>query len=179
MDAVNDDGDPMDDNNHGTHCAGTIGARANDGNPHVGVAWQVRLMACKFLSGSGWGYTSGAIRCVDFAVENGAHILSNSWGGGGFSQALYDAIGRAKDADILFVAAAGNDGSNNDTFPAYPASYDHENIIAVAATDRNDDVAWFSNYGATSVDIGAPGVDIMSTLAGSPSAYGSLSGTSI
>jgi subtilisin family serine protease len=108
IDAVNNDGDPMDDNNHGTHCAGTIGARANDGNPHVGVAWNVKLMGCKFLSGAGWGYTSGAIECVDWATANGAKVLSNSWGGGGFSQGLHDAIANARDQGVIFIAAAGN-----------------------------------------------------------------------
>ena len=179
MDAVNDDGDPMDDNNHGTHCAGTIGARANDGNPHVGVAWQVRLMACKFLSGSGWGYTSGAIRCVDFAVENGAHVLSNSWGGGGFSQALHDSIANARDQGVLFIAAAGNSGADADERPHYPSSYELDNVISVAAMNRHGNLASWSNYGATSVDLAAPGVEIYSSTAGSDSEYSSYSGTSM
>ena len=179
IDAVNGDGDPMDDNNHGTHCAGTIGAGANNDHPHVGVAWNVRLMACKFLSADGWGYLSGAIECIDFAVANGAKVLSNSWGGGGFSQSLYDTIARARDAGVLFIAAAGNSGADNDTSPAYPASYDLANVISVAAIDRRGRLASWSNYGAVSVDLGAPGVDIYSTVASSDSAYALYSGTSM
>ena len=179
IDAVNGDGDPMDDNNHGTHCAGTIGARANNGHPHVGVAWEVRLMACKFLSADGWGYLSGAIECIDFAVDNGAKVLSNSWGGGGFSQSLYDTIERARDAGVIFVAAAGNSGTDTDNSPSYPSAYDLENIIAVAAIDRRGKRASWSNYGATTVDIGAPGVDIYSCTASSDSSYAAYSGTSM
>jgi subtilisin family serine protease len=179
IDAVNGDGDPMDDNNHGTHCAGTIGARANNGHPHVGVAWEVRLMACKFLSADGWGYVSGAIECIDFAVANGAKVLSNSWGGGGFSQSLYDAIARARDAGVIFVAAAGNSGADTDSSPSYPSAYDLENIIAVAAIDRRGKLASWSNYGATTVDVGAPGVDIYSCTASSDSSYANYSGTSM
>jgi len=179
IDAVNNDGDPMDDNSHGTHCAGTIGAKANDAHPHVGVAWNVKLMACKFLSGGGWGYTSGAVQCVDWAVANGANVLSNSWGGGGFSQALHDAIANAQDQGVLFVAAAGNSGSNTDQSPAYPASYDLDNVVSVAAMDRHGNLASWSNYGAESVDIAAPGVEIYSSTAGSDSSYANYSGTSM
>ncbi|MDP7011544.1 MAG: S8 family peptidase [Verrucomicrobiota bacterium] len=179
IDVINNDGDPMDDNSHGTHCAGTIGARANNGHAHVGVAWQVRLMACKFLSGDGWGYTSGAIECIDFAVSNGAKVLSNSWGGGGFSQGLYDSIASARDAGVVFVAAAGNSGQDTDSSPQYPSAYDLENIIAVAAIDRNGQLASWSNYGHTTVDLGAPGVDIFSSVADSDSSYSSYSGTSM
>ena len=179
IDVINNDGDPMDDNSHGTHCAGTIGARANNGHAHVGVTWQVRLMACKFLSGDGWGYTSGAIECIDFAVSNGAKVLSNSWGGGGFSQGLYDSIARARDAGVIFVAAAGNSGLDTDSSPQYPSAYDLENIIAVAAIDRNGQLASWSNYGQTTVDLGAPGVDIFSSVASSDSGYAYYSGTSM
>ena len=179
IDAVNNDGDPMDDNSHGTHCAGTIGAGANNGHAHVGVAWKVQLMACKFLSGDGWGYTSGAIECIDFAVDNGAKVLSNSWGGGGFSQGLYDSITRARDAGVIFVAAAGNSGEDTDSSPHYPSAYDLENIIAVAAIDRNGQLASWSNYGQSTVDLGAPGVDIFSSVADSDSSYAYYSGTSM
>ena len=179
IDAVNGDGDPMDDNNHGTHCAGTIGARANNGHPHVGVAWEVRLMACKFLSADGWGYLSGAIECIDFAVDNGAKVLSNSWGGGGFSQSLYDTIERARDAGVIFVAAAGNSGADTDSSPSYPSAYDLDNIIAVAAIDRRGKLASWSNYGRSTVDVGAPGVDIYSCTASSDSSYAGYSGTSM
>ena len=179
IDVINNDGDPMDDNSHGTHCAGTIGARANNGHAHVGVAWQVRLMACKFLSSDGWGYTSGAIECIDFAVSNGAKVLSNSWGGGGFSQGLYDSIARARDEGVIFVAAAGNSGLDTDSSPQYPSAYDLENIISVAAIDRNGQLASWSNYGKSTVDLGAPGVDIFSCVADSDSSYAYYSGTSM
>ncbi len=179
IDVINGDGDPMDDHGHGTHCAGTIGASANDGYAHVGVAWEVRLMACKFLSAQGSGYTSGAVECIDFAVAKGAKILSNSWGGGGFSQSLYDSIERAENAGVLFVAAAGNSGLDTDRSPQYPSAYDHDNIIAVAAIDRTGGLASWSNYGATTVDLGAPGVDIFSTVADSDSSYAYYSGTSM
>ncbi len=179
VDTVNFDGDPMDDNGHGTHCAGTIGAAANDGHAHVGVAWEVSLMACKFLSGDGWGYTSGAISAIDFAVANGARVLSNSWGGGGYSQSLYDAIVRARDAGVIFVAAAGNSGLDTDSQPNYPSCYDVENIISVAAIDRNGLLASWSNYGRDTVDVGAPGVDIFSSVSDSDSSYAYYSGTSM
>lgn len=179
IDAFNQDGDPTDDNDHGTHVAGTIGAAANDGHPHVGVAWNVRLMACKFLGADGSGYVSGAIDCIDFAVANGARVLNNSWGGGGYSQALHDAIVAARDAGVLFVAAAGNESSNNDTRPAYPASYAVDNILSVAALDRSDHLASFSNYGSSTVHLGAPGVDIYSCVSDADDAYASFSGTSM
>jgi len=146
INAINDDGDPMDDNDHGSHVAGTIGAAANGGGPHVGVAWTVQIMACKFLSAQGFGSTSDAIQCIDYAVNMGAKILNNSWGGGGFSSALLDAINRALQAEVLFVAAAGNDGTDNDQGPHYPSNYPLENIISVAALDRSDNLASFSNF---------------------------------
>jgi subtilisin family serine protease len=179
IDVINNDGDPMDDHGHGTHCAGTIGASANDGYAHVGVAWQVRLMGCKFLSAQGSGYTSGAVTCIDFAVAKGAKVLSNSWGGGGFSQSLYDAIKRAQDAGVLFIAAAGNSGLDTDNSPSYPSAYDLDNIIAVAAIDRYGQMASWSNYGKVTVDLGAPGVDIFSTVADSDESYAYYSGTSM
>lgn len=179
INAVANTGDPMDDNNHGTHVSGTIGAAANDGNRHVGVAWNVSLMACKAFDENGFGSTSGEILCIDYAVKMGAKILNNSWGGGPFEQSLFDSIKRCRDAGVLFVAAAGNDGSNNDVTPAYPASYDLDNIISVAAMDRSDNLASFSNRGATSVDLGAPGVEIFSCVAGSDTDYEYLDGTSM
>jgi hypothetical protein len=179
IDAANGDDDPMDDHGHGTHCAGTIGARGNNGIGVVGVCHRVKIMPLKFLSSGGSGYISDAIVCMDFARQNGARILSNSWGGGGASQAMRDALARARDADILFVAAAGNNGSNNDLQPFYPARYSTEfdNVIAVAATDNRDAIAGFSNYGEQSVLLGAPGVSILSTVPGS--GYALFSGTSM
>jgi len=140
---------PMDDNtySHGTHVSGTIGARGNNGVGVTGVNWNTRVIACKFLDANGYGTTADAITCLQF-MENakaafggkggGADIrvLRNSWSGGGFSQALLDEINNANKADMFFVAAAGNDNSNNDTTPVYPASYNAPNVVAVAATDN-------------------------------------------
>jgi len=179
INAITGSGDPLDDHGHGTHCAGTIGAAANNGYPHVGVAWRVRLMACKFLSAYGGGTYSDAIECIDYAVSKGAKILNNSWGGYGYSRALYEAIDRARVNGVLFVAAAGNESLNNDITPAYPASYPLENIISVAAIDRRDRLASFSNYGLKTVHLGAPGVEIYSSTADSDSSYEVWDGTSM
>lgn len=177
-DFANTDADPIDDHNHGTHVAGTIGAEGNDGTGVVGVNWKVRIMALKFLTASGSGSLAGALKAIDYATENGAHLTNNSWGGGGFSQSLYDSIERAKNKGVLFVAAAGNDSKNdNDSRPKYPASYDLDNIISVAAVDRNGELASFSNIGRTSVDVGAPGVEILSTVKGGE--YKEYRGTSM
>lgn len=179
INAIDDSGDPFDDNDHGTHCAGTIGAAANDGNPHVGVAWRVRLMGCKFLGGSGGGSTSDAIKCVDYAVSMGAKILNNSWGGGGYSQALYDSINNARTAGVIFLAAAGNSGTDNDQRPFYPCNYNLDNVISVAALTRNNVLADFSNFGETTVDLAAPGESIYSTTANSDTSYAIFDGTSM
>ncbi|HKQ98885.1 MAG TPA: S8 family serine peptidase, partial [Candidatus Polarisedimenticolia bacterium] len=176
-DFVNHDNDPIDDAGHGTHVAGTIGAVSDNGAGVAGVAWQVRLMPIKFLGAGGSGTTADAISSIDYATLMGVDIMSNSWGGGGFSQAMLDAIRDANDADILFVAAAGNNGTNTDVSTFYPADYDAPNILSVAATDRTDHLASFSNYGVATVDLAAPGVDILSTLRGG--GYGLLSGTSM
>jgi subtilisin family serine protease len=179
INAITGSGDPMDDAGHGSHVAGTIGAAANDGHEHVGIAWKVQLMACKFLGADGTGFTSDAIECINFAAKKGAKILNNSWGGGPFDQALFDAISAARDKGVLFVAAAGNDASDNDISPAYPASYQLDNIISVAALDRFDRLADFSNYGRMNVHIGAPGVEIFSCWFESDSDYNTIQGTSM
>ena len=179
VNAINGSGDPFDDNDHGTHVAGTIAATAFDSGQHVGVAYNVRLMALKFLDASGSGSTSDAIECIEYAVEQGVDILNNSWVGGGFSQALEDAIQAANDAGILFVAAAGNSTSNNDLTPSYPSNYEVPNVVAVAAIDRSGNLASFSSYGATTVDIAAPGVDILSSTTAGDASYDSFSGTSM
>lgn len=179
INAITDSGDPMDDNGHGTHVAGTIGAVANDANGHVGVAWNVKLMGCKFLGGANGGKTSDAIKCIEFAVSKGARILNNSWGGGGPTQALFDAIARARDRGVLFLAAAGNDGTDNDQTPHYPSNYNVDNIISVAALDRRDALAGFSCFGRNTVHVGAPGVEIFSCWFGSDSDYKSIHGTSM
>jgi thermitase len=170
-------GDPMDDHSHGTHVAGTIGAVTNNGTGVAGTTWQTRIMALKFLDANGSGSVFNAIRAIEYAITNGAHIMSNSWGGYGRSQALEDAIGAARDAGILFVAAACNDNRNNDQQPCYPASYDVANVLAVMASDQQDQKAGFSNYGSTSVDIAAPGVQILSTVL--DDGYDSFGGTSM
>ena len=176
-DFANNDPDPMDDNGHGTHVSGTIGAVGNNGIGIAGVTWRTRIMALKFLDASGSGYLSDAIRALDYAVANGARLSNNSWGGGGYEATLGQAISKAAGMGHIFVAAAGNSASNNDVTASYPASYAYDNVVAVAATDQNDNLASFSNYGATTVDIAAPGVNIYSTLPGN--SYGSYSGTSM
>lgn len=185
-DFANNDPNPLDDHGHGTHVAGTIAAVGNNGVGVVGVSWQARVMAVKFLGADGSGSTSGAISAVLYAADMGARVMNNSWGGGGFSQALHDAIVAANNAGALFVAAAGNSDTNNDTSPHYPSSYDVPNVLAIAATDASDAKASFSSYGATSVDLGAPGVSILSSVpsAGAsccsdPTGYKLLSGTSM
>lgn len=176
-DFVNNDNDPMDDHYHGTHCAGTIGAVGGNALGVVGVAHQVSLVGLKFLSATGSGTTSDAVEAVAYATGIGLDLTSNSWGGGGYSQALYDAISAANTAGQLFIAAAGNSSANTDASVNYPSGYNLPNIISVAATDQNDKLASFSNYGAASVDLAAPGVNTYSTKPGS--AYQSLSGTSM
>lgn len=174
---VGDNNDPFDDNSHGTHVAGTIAAAGNNGLGVVGVNWQARIMPLKFLDAQGNGTISDAIEALQYAATMGARLTNNSWGGSGFSLALREAIMAADDAGILFVAAAGNVGDNNDLLPLYPASYNLPNLISVAATDHNDNLAIFSNYGPSSVDLGAPGVSILSTTPGDT--YGYKSGTSM
>ncbi len=181
-DFVNNDNQPADDNGHGTHVAGTIAALGNNGSGVVGVNWRAQVMPLKFLAADGSGDVARAIAAIDYATENGARLTNNSWGGSGFSFALQDAISRANNAGSIFVAAAGNGGAdgigdNNDQLPEYPASYNLQNVISVAATDQNDQLAGFSNFGQTTVDLGAPGVDIVSTYPGAT--FVSLSGTSM
>ncbi len=172
---------------HGTHVSGTIGAIGGNGIGVAGVSWNVSIITAKFLGRRG-GSTTNAIKAIDYITDlktrHGLNLpaTNNSWGGGGFSQALQDAIERANAADILFVAAAGNDGADIDASPSYPASYPNANIIAVASITSTGGLSSFSNYGATSVDIGAPGSGIYSTLPGNrpgSSTYGSYNGTSM
>jgi len=179
---------PADDNGHGTHVSGTIGAIGNNAAGVAGVNWTTRIMGLKFLDSSGSGATSDAIDVMEFAVQAKAQfaatgtpvnvrVFSASWGGSGFSQALLDEINKANSSDVLFVAAAGNNGSNNDTSAFYPAAYNAQNLIAVAATTNTDSLASFSNYGKATVHLAAPGVNILSTVPGN--SYGFLSGTSM
>ena len=161
-DFVGGDGNPMDVFGHGTHVAGTIGAAANDSTGIVGVAWNVRILPVRFLGDDGGGSLADAIKSIDYAIAMKANIMNNSWGGGGFSQTLMDAIIRAKDAGILFLAAAGNSGNDNDSSPEYPATYQVDNVMSVAAIDPTGAVADFSNFGKSTVHIAAPGVNIVS-----------------
>ncbi len=182
-DFANNDGDPMDDNSHGTHVAGTIAAVGNNSVGVAGVNWSTSVMALKFMDASGSGYLSDAIRAINYATmmrsRYGVNIRveNNSWGGGPYNSAMQNAIQANNDAGILFVAAAGNDGTNNDASPEYPANYTPANVIAVAASDQYDRLASFSCYGATMVDIAAPGVSIYSTIPNNRYAY--YSGTSM
>ena len=179
LNAINNSGNTSDDNGHGTHVSGTIGAAANNAGAVVGVCWKVRLMACKFLDSAGDGYTSDAIECIEFAVANGARVINCSWGGRDYSQALFNSLSSARTAGVLVVVAAGNDGFNNDARPTYPASYNLDNIIVVAAINQSDGLASFSNYGSTSVDLAAPGVGIYSCTAAGDAAYAPYQGTSM
>lgn len=174
---VDDKGDATDDNAHGTHCSGTIGAKGGDGKGLVGVNWDVSIMAVKFLNKDGSGTLASAIKAIDYARANGAKIMSNSWGGGAASELMKTAIADANNAGVLFVVAAGNDTNDNDTTPTYPASYDVENVLAVAAVDNRGAFASFSNYGAKTVHVAAPGVNVVSTVLNN--LYDSYSGTSM
>lgn len=169
------DNNPDDADGHGTHTAGTIAAEGNNGTGVAGVAWNCTIMPLRFLGPNG-GSTADAIAALNYAVAKGVKVSNNSWGGGGYSSSLYNAIANARSIGHVFVAAAGNDGINTDSSPSYPASYDLDNIISVAAMDNNDYPASFSNYGASTVDLGAPGVDIASTY---PGGYVWMSGTSM
>ena len=175
-DFANNDNDPSDDNGHGTHVAGTIGAVGDNGVGITGVSQQVRLMGLKFIGADGSGTAADAVSAILYAAANGADVTNNSYGGG-FSQAMLDAIQTADSQDSLFVAAAGNDFSDNDAEPVYPAGYDVPNVVSVAASDADDDLAWFSNYGRAAVDVAAPGMNVFSTSAGG--GYRMDSGTSM
>lgn len=166
-----------DANFHGTHVSGTVGAVGNNTIGISGHAQEVRIMPLKFLDDSGSGYTSDAIRSVDYAVAKGAKVINNSWGGIGRSLALAEAIDRAAAAGVLFVAAAGNAHSNNDRVPFYPANYTQDNVVTVAASTNADRLSSFSNYGASLVHLAAPGSRIHSTKNGN--AYQTMSGTSM
>jgi subtilisin family serine protease len=182
IDTANDDTDPFDDNAHGTHVSGTIGAVGNNAVGVAGVNWTVKLMACKFLFAEGFGFTDDAVACLDYLAlmkDRGVPIVasSNSWGGGGFSQALQDAIDQQRQRGILFIAAAGNAASDNDSGNFFPANYPLPNILSVAATTRTDALAGFSNFGRRRVHLGAPGEQVLSTTPGNT--YSTFSGTSM
>lgn len=176
-DWVNADNHPNDDNGHGSHCAGIIGALGNNGSGAAGVCWQVSLLGLKFLNASGSGFESDGAEAIAYATHMGVSVTSNSYTGPVFSQAMKEVIDAADAAGILFVAAAGNNASNIDASPEYPAAYDSANILSVTASTRTDELAGFSNFGATNVDLAAPGHEIYSTLHNG--AYGYKSGTSM
>jgi len=162
---------PNDDNGHGTLMAGVMGAVGNNGKGVVGVAWQVQMMACKCLNSSGNGNDSDLIACIDFARTNGARIINASLDSTGFSLALSNAIISVRNAGIVFVASAGNNSANIDNTPHYPACYNIDNIVSVAYTTRTDALGFFSDYGATNVDLAAPGDQIYSTFSSSDRSY--------
>jgi subtilisin family serine protease len=176
-DFFGNDKNPMDLHGHGTHVTGIAAAEGDNAIGITGVCWTARIMPLRFLDENGIGTVADEISAIDYAIANGAHIINASFGSDTHSRSERDAISRASYAGILFVTAAGNDGLNNDTSPFYPASYNLDNIISVAATDQDDNLIWFSNYGPTTVDVGAPGVNIYST---SPSMnYQYMHGTSV
>jgi len=160
------DNTPQDEHGHGTHVAGTIAATRNNAEGIAGVANNVKIMTLRFLDKQGNGITSWAINALEYAVANGAAISNNSWGGGSYETPLYNAIAQAGNVGHLFVAAAGNSGSNTDSFPMYPAAYNLPNILSIAAINSSGGLAGFSNYGINTVDIAAPGVNILSTMSG-------------
>ena len=180
--AIENNADPMDDNGHGTHCAGIIGAEGGNDIGIAGVNWKVQIMPLKFMNAGGFGTTKDAIEAINYVIDRrkagvNVRVISASWGSTQKSQALEDVIRKAYEAGILFVAASGNASTNNDRAPHYPSSYNVPNVISVAALDRNDQLASFSNYGPKSVAIAAPGVDILSTWLGDE--YEEKSGTSM
>jgi subtilisin family serine protease len=177
--AVAGTNDPEDDNGHGTMVAGIIGASGNNGIGVVGVAWNVRIMACKFVDQFGDGTISDAIKCIDYARMNGAHIINTSWGVEEFSISLSNAVHQAGLEGIIVVASAGNRASDTDLYPFYPASLELDHVVSVAATTRTDELFFQSNYGARSVHLGAPGNEIYSTYHRADDAYASRFGTSM
>ena len=180
----------QDDLGHGTHVAGTIGAVANNGAGIAGINWRTQILACKFMDSNGSGNVSDAILCFNKVLalkQQGFNIrvTNNSWGGGGFSQALKDTMAAVEAAGVVNVCAAGNSGENADLAPMYPGAFDNRGIVSVLASDQNDLGAYFTNYGVASVDIAAPGVSTLSTVPTGtcslcdPSGYRALSGTSM
>ncbi|HEX8070073.1 MAG TPA: S8 family serine peptidase [Pyrinomonadaceae bacterium] len=168
FDAADMDGDPMDDHGHGTHCAGIVGAEGDNADGIAGVNWQVEIMPLKFLGANGSGTVKDAIECINYAIDRkkagvNLRVISASWGSTMYSRALEDAIRRAGEEGILFVAAAGNSSSDNDRRQHYPSGYQLPNVVSVAALTRTDALASFSNWGVKTVHVAAPGAEILST----------------
>lgn len=176
-DFVANDNNPEDGHGHGTHCAGVIGAGMDNGVGIVGVCHQVSIVGLRFLDASGFGTESSAAEAIHYSTLIGCNITSNSWGGSFTSSLINEAVAEADATRQVFVAAAGNSSANTDATPSCPACIDQSNVISVAATNASDELAWFSNFGSNTVDIGAPGVEILSTLPGN--AYDSWNGTSM
>lgn len=179
INSITGQGDPTDDDTHGTHVAGIIGAVGNNGKGVAGVAWNVQLMPLKFIDSTGDGSSGDAVECINYAIENGADIINASFGSPNASSTLQIALSAARAAGIIIVAAAGNETTNNDVTPSYPANYGLDNIISVAATGVTDLLEHYSNFGATSVDLAAPGAAILSTGNLNNSDYSALTGTSM
>ncbi|MGI8641330.1 MAG: S8 family serine peptidase [Pyrinomonadaceae bacterium] len=180
--AADNQSDPMDDNGHGTHCAGIIGAEGDNDEGIAGINWKVEIMPLKFMGRGGFGTTKDAIEAINYAIDRkqkgvNVRVINASWGSTMYSKALEDTIRAAGEAGILFVAAAGNNSTDNDKRPHYPSNYDLPNVISVAALDRSDQLASFSNFGIKTVHIAAPGRDILSTWLGD--GYREASGTSM
>ncbi|MGH2822301.1 MAG: S8 family peptidase [Thermoleophilaceae bacterium] len=175
--AIDGKGSGQDDNGHGTHVAGIVGARGNNSNGSAGICWSAKLVAVKFMNSRGKGSTSAAIAGIEYAVKAGIKIVNCSFGSSSMSSALHDAVDYAQEHNALLVVAAGNDGENIDKSPSYPASFTDSNILAVAASTSDDTLASFSNFGSTDVDVAAPGDSIFSTYLGG--GYKVLSGTSM
>ena len=166
--AVANDGDPLDENGHGTFCAGVIGAECGNDTGVCGVNWKTQIMPLKFLNAGGFGYVADAVEAINYAIDRkragvNLRVINVSWGLPQSSRALEEVIRKAHEAGILFVAAGGSTSANNDATPYYPAGYNLGNMVSVAATDRSDALAQFSNYGATRVHLAAPGKDILTT----------------
>ncbi len=182
FDSADGDGDPFDDNGHGTHCSGIVGAVGGNNEGIVGVNWQVEIMPLKFMDSGGRGSIKAAIEAIDYVIGRkragvNVRVISASWGGTFSSRALEDAIRRAGDEGIIFIAAAGNSRTNNDRLQHYPSGYQLPNVLAVAALQRRDALASFSNYGPKTVHLAAPGAEILSTWPGNQ--YEEHSGTSM
>ncbi len=176
-DFVQRDNDPNDLNEHGTHCSGSAGAVGNNGVGIAGASWSASIMAVRVLDAQGAGFLSDVASGVRYAVDNGAHVLSLSLGGSSSSQVLENALSYACSKGAFIAVAAGNESANNDVTPSFPANYNLPCLVSVAATDSSDELADFSNFGASKVHLAAPGVQILSTVPGS--SYGFLSGTSM